>query len=259
MALSAGDRVAVIGGFERMGVCTLQGLVQSSYKAVMQSPEGFSEEIKVKWPIDGQGGTMPKGVQYSNDFPMCPGAIIALETPAEASDIAGILNFMQDKGLKKVVFLSRAGVERKDDLLIKFNPFLKIDKWFNAEEQIKASAAEYGFDYTIVRTGPLEGGPFFDSNREFASALEGSLFDVEAKCMELSVADKLDAKTGRDLASQALIQGLSRDVPVFSVVGAKSGPLTCSVMNHMNCQSGTKERKVFTPTPEEWDAAFAQA
>eukprot|EP00961_Rhodomonas_salina_P227172 3071436-Rhodomonas_salina.1 len=33
---SSPRQVAVIGGFERMGVCTLQGLVQSSYKAVMQ-------------------------------------------------------------------------------------------------------------------------------------------------------------------------------------------------------------------------------
>ena len=29
----------------------------------------------------------------------------------------------------RVVMLSRVGVDRKDELLFKFNPFLKIGKW----------------------------------------------------------------------------------------------------------------------------------
>jgi hypothetical protein len=36
-----------------------------------------------------------------------------------------------------VVFLSRVGVERRDNFMIKMNPFLKIEAWYQAEEAVK--------------------------------------------------------------------------------------------------------------------------
>ena len=68
--------------------------------------------------------------------------------------------------LKKFVVLSAIGVDRReDDLMLKLNPFSKLDKWAQLENTLKECADLYNFDYTILRVGTLRGGPFFDSDR----------------------------------------------------------------------------------------------
>jgi hypothetical protein len=47
-------------------------------------------------------------------------------------------------GERQVVFLSKVGVDRRNNFIIKMNPFLKIDTWYNAEEAVKSWCAENG-------------------------------------------------------------------------------------------------------------------
>ena len=203
--------------------------------------------------------TLPQGTLLVTDkMPAVAGAVLCPEEPVTGPECVGALQGLD--GLSKVVLISRVGVDRRENFMIKMNPFLKIDKWHDSEEAVKAFCVENGLDLTIVRTGALAGGAFFETQPEFQTALEDSLFDMENQAMKMSAVDSIDGKTTRDLAATAVTQALKRDVPVFSVVSAKSAPLKCGVCNHMQLPAarGNRERKCFTPSAAEWDAAFAQ-
>jgi len=260
MALTGTEKVVVYGGFERIAVTIMKTLADSGFRAVCPVPKGFTSQSKIKWGIDGLPQTIPVNVLLSDDgVPVVEGCVLASEEPVTGEECVGALQNLLAGGLSKVVFLSKVGVDRRDNFMIKMNPFLKIDTWYKAEEAVKKWCAENSVECTILRTGKLEGGPFFQTQREFQSALEASLFDVENKAMKVSTVDNVDGMTSRDLVATAVRQALIRDVPVFSVVSAKTGPLTCSVLNHMDLSAAnSKDRKVYTPSPEEWDAAFAQ-
>ncbi|EKX36007.1 hypothetical protein GUITHDRAFT_155334 [Guillardia theta CCMP2712] len=259
MSVEKGSRVAVVPAYERTGICVTKVLVDNSFKPVVQVPPGFTDKSPLRWPIDGFPNHVPEGVQLVNDqLPVVKGLVIATEDPADSQQLRYFLGGIQ--GLEKVVMMSRVGVDRKDELLFKFNPFLKIGKWYEIEETLKQCAAEQGFDYTIVRTGQLQGGPFYNSNREFQSALEGNLFDFEHQSFQVSLTDRIDGSTSRDLASTALFEALQRDVKTFSIISKKEGFVPCSVKNHMQCPAAnTKSRTVYTPSPSEWEQAFSQA
>lgn len=259
MALKGGEKVAVLGVLERIGICAAKDLTKSSFKAVTQVPKGFiAAKPKIKWNLDGLPAGLPEGLQlHEESLPLdVQGCILASEGPAEPAEIEYILSNMPS--LKKVVFLSVTGVDRREELFIKFNPFLSIGKWYAAEQAIRKVAAERGIEYTIVRAGKLDGGPFYNSNREFQSALEGVIFDRQSQAFEVSVDDKLDGSTGRDILGCALVEVLRRDVEQISIVSRKEGALRASVLNHMDCSVvGKGPRVVYTPSPAEWDAAFA--
>ena len=299
MALSGGEPVIVYGGFERIGdpsvcpsralarrrACTslriyeafpdripwhvliprpaavtiLRTLADAGFRPVCRVPAGFSENSPTKWSLDGMPKTLPQGTLLVTDkMPAVAGAVLCPEEPVTGPECVGALQGLE--GLSKVVLISRVGVDRRENFMIKMNPFLKIDKWHDSEEAVKAFCVENGLDLTIVRTGALAGGAFFETQPEFQTALEDSLFDMENQAMKMSAVDSIDGKTTRDLAATAVTQALKRDVPVFSVVSAKSAPLKCGVCNHMKLPAarGNRERKCFTPSAAEWDAAFAQ-
>merc|ERR1712216_624344 len=139
------------------------------------------------------------------------------------------------------------------------NPFLKIDQWYAAEQAVTNWCSSNNVECSVIRTGALDGGAFFNTQREFQAALEASLFDLENNAIKMSAIDNIDGKTGRDVFASAVAQALVRDVPVFSLISTKSGSLPCSVKNHMDLPvAGTRERVVYTPSDSEWDAAFAQ-
>jgi hypothetical protein len=247
-------------GFERIAMTLLKSLGDAGFRPVCPVPMGFSKDSKIKWAIDGLTPSLPPGVELAqgrDGVPAVAGCVLASEAPVSGDECIGALNLLQ--GLSKVVLLSRVGVERRENFMIKLNPFLKVDTWYEAEEAVKAWCSQNGVELTIIRTGNLQGGPFYQSNPEFQQALEGSLFDVEHRAMKMSAADTFDGTTSRDLVSVGVVQALRRDVPVFSLVSAKDGPLQCSVKNHMKLPPAqTKERVVWTPTDAEWDAAFSQ-
>lgn len=260
MALQGNEKVVVYAGFERIALTLLKSLGDAGFRPVCPVPAGFTKDSQVKWCIDGLPPTLPPNVELApgrDGVPAVAGCVLASEAPVSGQECVGALNLLQ--GVSKVVFLSRVGVERRGNLMIKLNPFLKVDTWYEAEEAVKAWCLQNSVELTILRTGRLEGGPFYQCQPEFQQALEGSLFDLEHKAMKVSCADTFDGSTSRDLVSVGVVQALRRDVPVFSLVSAKDGPLSCSVKNHMNLPPAqTKERTVWTPTDAEWDAAFSQ-
>jgi len=258
MALAGNEKVVVFGGFERLAVTIMQTLGNAGFKPVCPVPKGFTKDSQIKWGIDGLAPTLPACVQLAADgVPVVQGCVLASEEPVTGQDCISALQTLQ--GVEKVVFLSRVGVERKDSFFIKLNPFLKIQEWYLAEDAVKGWCAENGVECTILRTGKLEGGPFYQTQREFQAALEASLFDVEHKAFRLSRTDALDGLTGRDLTATGVREALVRDEPVMNLLSAKNGASSCSVMNHMNLPPAqTKERKVYTPSASDWDTAFSQ-
>jgi len=261
MALQGGCKVAVYGVFERTGLVVSWDVANNSpYSAVVQMPVGFAEKNgKLKWNFDGSPPGIPAAVEaVETALPgYIKGCILASEAPAEPAEIEYICNCLPD--LEKVVYLSSASAGQKDSVMNKMNPFSKAEIWYEAEEAVKVVASNLGIEYTIVRTGGLKGGPYFQSNPEFQGALEDNLFDIQKQAFKVSTGDDLDGNTSRDLASTALVAALGKDIPCFTVVSEESGPLKCSVKNRMDIKlDAAQERTVYTPSSSDWDAALSQ-
>lgn len=70
----------------------------------------------------------------------------------------------------------------------------------------------------------VQGGPFFNTNRQFDEALEDRIFDCEMEGMLLKAEDQ-NGDTGRDLLASILVELLSRPEganKMFSVVSVLS-------------------------------------
>ncbi|KAJ1481651.1 hypothetical protein T484DRAFT_2712081 [Baffinella frigidus] len=259
MAIQSG-KVVVYGAFDRTGTCLLRTMEKGPFKALVEvSPEFDNSIAKIKYPIDGQGSkSLPPSATFVSELPSVDGCVVASEIPVAGDQMTVLIKSLV--GIKKIVYLSRVGVERRDEFMRKINPFNKLEEWYAAEEATKAAAEAAGIECTIVRTGDLIGGPFYDTTGDLQMALEGVLFDSDNKCMQVSYSDTLDGKTSRDLTATALMQALMVDAPLVHVVSKKETPLTCSVTNHMGIPATVaRERRVFTPTADEWAAAFSQA
>ena len=55
-----------------------------------------------------------------------------------------------------MVYLSRAGVDRRDNFMIKMNPFLKIDQWYAAEQAVTNWCSSNNVECSVIRTGALD-------------------------------------------------------------------------------------------------------
>ena len=260
MAIQSG-KVVVYGAFDRTGTCLLRTMEKGPFKAFVEvSPEFDNSVARLPYPIDGQGSkSLPPSATYVVQLPSgVDGAVVASEIPVKGDEMTNLIGGLA--GIKKIVYLSKVGVERRGEFMRKMNPFGKLEEWYSAEEATKAAAAAAGIECTIVRTGDLIGGPFYDTTGDLQMALEGVLFDSDNKCMAVSYSDTIDGKTSRDLTATALVQAFMVDAPLVHVVSAKQGPLTCSVKNHMDIPATVaRERRVYTPTPDEWAAAFELA
>jgi len=201
------------------------------------------------------------------------------EIPADT--VAGILCVEKDSDpdtlkqvlslglpLKKFVVLSQIGVDaREDDWKLKMNPFLKLDKWAQIENTLKECADLYNFDYTILRVGALQGGPFYDTNRDFQTALEERIFDADIKGAVLKEGDQPNGKTGRDVAAQCLIECLrqpdaaNKVLSLTSVKMFREDGVGCGIDNALQLGPASKNRArcVNTPTQDEWKKAFNRA
>jgi len=72
----------------------------------------------------------------------------------------------------------------------------------------------------------MQGGPYYDTNIDFQTALEERIFDADVKGAVLKQGDQPNGKTGRDVAAQCLIECLRQPDAankVFSLFESFSG------------------------------------
>ena len=235
--------------------------VNENYRdMMMMTPDGVAEE---------EDRYFPRSTQVSiEEIPADTTAgILCVERDSDPDTLKQVLSL--GLPLKRFVVVSKIGVDaRESDWKLKINPFLKLDKWAQIESTLKECADLYNFDYTILRVGNLQGGPFFDSNRDFAAALEERIFDADVEGLVLKEGDaEVGGKTGRDVAAQAAIECLRQPDAankVLSLTSSKSfreDGIKCSVDNALELLSGGKGRPriVKTPNESEWKKAFNNA
>ena len=119
-----------------------------------KSAKDIEQRKKGKW------GGIITFLDDASVFPDDAGALIlADENGYSVSDIEKYLSVVPEN-IKKIVLLSRIGVERQnDDMVFKIMHTLdKLDEKNKAEKVFKTLCDEKGIDYTIVRTGKLRGG-----------------------------------------------------------------------------------------------------
>ena len=193
--------------------------------------------------------------------------MLCVEKPTDPETMKNVLAL--GIPFKRFILLSKIGVdERENDWKLKLNPFLQLDKWAALEQTLKECAEIYNFDYTILRVGNLKGGPFYDTNKDFEQALNDRIFDAEeARGISLKRRDQNSADTGRDVVAQCLVQCLTRaDTAnkILSLVSCKTfreDGVGCSENNFLQLPPAMKnrERRVFTPSRQEWNEAFKKA
>lgn len=119
-----------------------------------RSIKDIEERKKGKW------GGIINFLNDASEFPEDAGALIlADENGYSVMDIEKYLSVVPEN-VKKIVLLSRIGVERQnDDMVFKLIHTLdKLDEKDKAEKVFKTLCDEKNIDYTIIRTGKLRGG-----------------------------------------------------------------------------------------------------
>jgi len=267
-ALPEGSKVIVFGALDRLGQLVVRMLAANGrYKPAIQTSKGY--EAQMKFSVDGVDPGFPPEAQVAfEEIPAdVSAAILCVEQATDAETLKAVLSL--GLPLKKFVLLSKVGVDsRETDWKLKLNPFLKLPLWAALEETLKESAELSGFDYSIVRVGELSGGPFFDSNRDFAQALEDRIYDSEAQGCLLKEGDLPEGgKITRDVAAQALVECLARPDATNKVMSIKcvkekvDGAVKCDETNFLQLPRNRdgRDRVVYTPSSAQWAAAFAAA
>ncbi|MGB1594800.1 MAG: hypothetical protein ACPIOQ_18725 [Promethearchaeia archaeon] len=174
-ALPAQSKVIVFGALDRLGQLVVRHMVKDgTYKPALQVNADYT--AKMSFLADGveeePDKFFPRGTSINiEEIPGdCTAGILCVEKDSDPDTLKQVLSL--GLPLKKFVLLSRIGVdERESDWKLKMNPFLKLDRWAQIETTLKECADLYNFDYTIVRVGGLQGGPYFDTNRSSALPL----------------------------------------------------------------------------------------
>lgn len=140
----------------------------------------------------------------------------------EAVDGAGVKNLVAaaPQDLKRFVFISSAGVLRKDELPYNIlNAFGVLDAKLTGEKAIVAS----GLPYTIVRPARLIDGPYtsYDLNTLLRAKTDGS------KAVEIKPGDSLNGETSRIDVANACVESLFYDSTInkdFSIINQGDRP-----------------------------------
>ena len=124
----------------------------------------------------------------------------------EAVDGEGVKNLTSaaPQDLKRFVFVSSAGVSRKDELPYNIlNAFGVLDAKLTGERAIKSS----GLYYTIIRPARLIDGPYtsYDLNTLLRAKTDGK------KAVEIKPGDRLDGETSRIDVANACVECLFDD------------------------------------------------
>ena len=142
----------------------------------------------------------------------------------EAVDGEGVKNLVVavPQDLKRFVFVSSAGVLRKDELPYNIlNAFGVLDAKLMGEKAIKTS----GLPYTIIRPARLIDGPYtsYDLNTLLRAKTDGK------KAVEIKAGDSLDGETSRIDVANACVECLFNDTTVnkeFSIANSGDRPPT---------------------------------
>lgn len=269
--LPSGSKVLVFGSMDRLGQLVVRALDKDGrFKIAVQVPKGTDTKTNLKFAVDGLEMGFPEKTEICyGELPGDANAIIVAVEDQNLATNVEILKSVLSLGLplKRLVLLSRLGVDGRDDWRAKLNPFLKLDKWHAVEETVKEFADTYGFDYTVLRAGPLKGGPFYDTNKDFEQALQDRIFDAEVSGLLLRQGDQTDADTGRDILAQALVECAWRSDAANKVLSLTSCKLfnpegvKCGENNWLGLPKDRKgrSRQVLTPDRAGWDEAFNKA
>ena len=139
-----------------------------------------------------------------------------------AVDGEGVKNLVAaaPQDLKRFVFISSAGVLRKDELPYNIlNAFDVLDAKLTGEKAIVAS----GLPYTIIRPARLIDGPYtsYDLNTLLRAKTDGN------KAVEIKPGDSLNGETSRIDVANACVESLYYDSTVnkdFSIVNQGDRP-----------------------------------
>ena len=140
----------------------------------------------------------------------------------EAVDGEGVKNLVAaaPKDLKRFVFISSAGVLRKDDLPFNIlNAFGVLDAKLMGEKAITTSS----FPYTIIRPARLIDGPYtsYDLNTLLRAKTDGN------KDVKIAAGDSLNGETSRIDVANACVEALFHDTTTnkdFSIVNEGERP-----------------------------------
>lgn len=141
----------------------------------------------------------------------------------EAVDGEGVKNLVAaaPQDLKRFVFISSAGVLRKDELPYNIlNAFGVLDAKLMGEKAITAS----GLPYTIIRPARLIDGPYtsYDLNTLLRAKTDGQ------KAVEIKVGDSLNGETSRIDVANACVESLFYDATInrdFSIINSGDRPV----------------------------------
>jgi len=142
----------------------------------------------------------------------------------EAVDGEGVKNLVAaaPQDLKRFVFVSSAGVLRKDELPFNIlNAFGVLDAKLMGEKAIAKSK----FDYTIIRPGRLIDGPYtsYDLNTLLRAKTDGK------KAVEIQGGDSLSGDASRIDVANACVECLFHDITInkdFSLANSGDRPPT---------------------------------
>ena len=142
----------------------------------------------------------------------------------EAVDGEGVKNLVAaaPQNLKRFVFISSAGVKRKDELPYNIlNAFGVLDAKLMGEKAIAAS----GLPYTIIRPARLIDGPYtsYDLNTLLRAKTDGQ------KAVEIKAGDDLNGEASRIDVANACVEALFNDNTInqdFAIANSGERPTT---------------------------------
>ena len=142
----------------------------------------------------------------------------------EAVDGEGVKNLVAaaPSDLKRFVFISSAGVLRKDELPYNIlNAFGVLDAKLMGEKAITAS----GLPYTIIRPARLIDGPYtsYDLNTLLRAKTDGN------KAVKIESGDRLNGETSRIDVANACVEALFHDSTInkdLSIINDGERPVT---------------------------------
>lgn len=224
-AISAGDKVLVIGGTGGVGQLTvgkLQGRggleVRTTSRNKSKGEEVIADSSVKVFELDllsedtSALETAMEGVS---------GIVISVGTTAfptarwkggntpKAIDEEAVTRIAavaaKAQSMKKIVMVTSVGVDRTGEMpFLILNLFGVLDAKRNGEQAIAAAASSGGFDYVVIRPGRLVGGPF--TNLDVAKLLQ-----VEGGAengVSIERGDSLLGDCKRDACAEAVVQSL---------------------------------------------------
>jgi len=201
---------------------TLPGAMQGISHVICCTGTTAFPSAKWDFDINPQANVLQQLVEWSNvyfnsDYRRAK----ALNSP-EQVDAEGVSNLVAavPKDLKRFVFISSCGIERKDKLPYSLlNAFGVLD----AKQKGEVAVIQSGLPYTIIRPGRLIDGPFTSSDlNTLVQATTGGKLGIV-----VGTGDKLTGQTSRIDVAAACVECLGYPITqgkVFDLINQGSRP-----------------------------------